>query len=258
MHDERIREAFTQQAPTLAVAPTFHAQDVMDAIRAGLGGNGRGRLLDAGCGPGIVLAAAGADFAQVEGLDLTPAMVQRAREACHEAGLASARLHEGSMLAMPFEDGRFDAVVTRLTLHHLEAPGDALREMARVLAPGGTLVVADILGCEDPAEAALHDALEILRDPSHVRLLPEAQLQSLLETAGLRVSGCQKLTRHRRFAEWAAIVDAPERTAPLELAMRTLAASGCGRGIELHLEDGEPAFLHRWAIWTARKDPPRP
>lgn len=254
VHDDRIREAFTQQAPALSVAPFFHAEDILPAIRDGLAGNGRGRLLDAGCGPGVVLAAVGADFAEVYGLDLTPAMLERATLACREADLVGAELQVGSMLAMPFDDGHFDAVVTRLTLHHLEAPGDALREMARVLRPGGTLVIADLLGCKDPAEAALQDALEILRDPSHVRLLPEAEMRDLLAGAGLNEQGCQRLDKRRGFAEWASIVNAPERTGPLLLAMRTLAESGCGQGIELAMDANGPTFLHRWAIWTLAKE----
>jgi len=254
VHDERIRKAFTQQAPALSVAPAFHAEDILLAIREGLAGDGRGRLLDAGCGPGVVLAAVGADFAEVCGLDLTPAMVERAKVACQEAGLAEAHLKVGSMLAMPFDDGHFDAVVSRLTLHHLEAPGDALREMARVLRPGGTLVIADLLGCKDPAEAALQDALEILRDPSHVRLLPEAEVREFFTRAGLSQQSFQRIHKRRSFAEWASIVDAPERTEPLLLAMRTLAEAGCGQGIELAMDGDQPTFLHRWAIWTLRKE----
>lgn len=253
VHDDRIREAFTQQAPALSAAPSFHAKDILRAIREGLAGDGSGQLLDAGCGPGVVLAAVGADFAKVCGLDLTPAMVERAKIACREADLAGAQLQVGSMLAMPFDDGHFDAVVTRLTLHHLETPGDALREMARVLRPGGTLVVADLLGCEDPAEAALQDALEILRDPSHVRLLPETAMRDLIARAGLNEQGCQRLDKRRGFEEWASIVNAPERTEPLLLAMRTLAESGCGQGIELAMDANGPTFLHRWAIWTLGK-----
>ncbi|MCP5058053.1 MAG: class I SAM-dependent methyltransferase [bacterium] len=253
VHDDRIRQAFTQQAPVLSVAPTFHAEDILRAIRDGLAGDGKGRLLDAGCGPGVVLAAVGADFAEVCGLDLTPAMVERAKIACQEADLTGAEIQVGSMLAMPFDDGQFDAVVTRLTLHHLEAPGDALREMARVLRPGGTLVIADLLGCEDPAEAALQDALEILRDPSHVRLLPESEMRALVAQAGLNEQGCERLDKRRGFAEWASIVNAPERTEPLLLAMRTLAESGCGQGIELAMEADQPTFVHRWAIWTLGK-----
>src|SRR4029079_3322625 len=126
--------------------------------------------LDVACGPGIVVEALARDAGGVVGCDLTPEMLEKARQRCAAAKLTNVRFVPGRAEALPFEDAEFDVVVSRSALHHFLDPAATLREMARVLRPGGRMVTVDVMASEDPAEAALHNALEILRDPSHVRM----------------------------------------------------------------------------------------
>jgi ubiquinone/menaquinone biosynthesis C-methylase UbiE len=71
---------------------------------------------------------------------------------------------------LPFEDASFDTVVSRSAVHHFPDPAAAFREMARVVRVGGRVITVDVQSAETADEAALHNALEILRDPSHVRM----------------------------------------------------------------------------------------
>lgn len=185
--------------------------------------------------------------------DLTPEMLRQARQRCAEAGLINVTFREGSATGLPFPDASFDAVVTRLSIHHFEVPRQPMAEMARVLRPGGTLVLADVVSSEVPEESALHNAIEILRDPSHVRMLPASELTALIEGAGLTIRHTQTWDEQREFEEWVRIVDDPHRIAPVRTVVRTLAGLGQHAGTGWSLADGQLVFFHRWHLVVARK-----
>jgi SAM-dependent methyltransferase len=96
------------------------------------------RVLDVGCGTGVVALAATRTGAHVTALDLTPELLARARENASIAG-AEVDWHEGDVEALPFEDASFDAVVSQFGHMFAPRPEVATREMLRVLKPGGTI-----------------------------------------------------------------------------------------------------------------------
>lgn len=153
--------------------------------------------------------------------------------------------------ALPYEDAAFDVVVSRSAIHHFPDPAAVLREMARVVRAGGRMVTVDVMAAETPSEAALHNALEILRDPSHVRMLPQSELHAMLVQAGLEVESCVAWTNHREFEEWLAITNAPERRRPLRVVMEALARAGASAGIGLRMEDDKIRFEHTAALTVA-------
>jgi SAM-dependent methyltransferase len=69
-------------------------------------------------------------------------------------------------------------------VHHFDRPARVTSEIFRVLRPGGSFVIADVISSEVPADAELQNAIEILRDPSHVRMLAGSELTALVEQAG--------------------------------------------------------------------------
>ena len=91
----------------------------------------------------------------------------------------------GSALPLPYPDGSFTIVVSRFAFHHFPDPQAVLAEMVRVCASGGRILVCDVQASADPGKAAEFNRMEILRDPSHVRALPESELRGLFRAVGL-------------------------------------------------------------------------
>jgi SAM-dependent methyltransferase len=96
------------------------------------------KLLDVACGTGVVAVTAARAGARVTGLDLTPALVERARENARIAGL-TIEWHEGDVEALPFDVGAFDVVLSQFGHMFAPRPAVAVSEMLRVLKPGGVL-----------------------------------------------------------------------------------------------------------------------
>jgi len=181
-HRDTVIEQFTRQAPRYAAAPPINDGALPGLLVALSAVSASERVLDVACGPGIVTAAFAAAARTAVGLDLVEAMLGRARTHARELGLANVEFLTGDANALPFEDGAFDVVVSRFALHHLERPGTAVAEMARVCAEGGRVVVCDVAPSPDTADA--FNAMELLRDPSHTRALTEEQLLELLAATG--------------------------------------------------------------------------
>lgn len=95
-----------------------------------------GQVLDLGCGSGEITAALAAGGLTMTGADLSPAMIQVA-QSTHAVGKVAAWVHLGNDRALPFADGGFDAVVSSSVLEYVTNPAEQLREVARILKPGG-------------------------------------------------------------------------------------------------------------------------
>lgn len=252
-HDNRIVEEFSRQAESIATAAVFNDETILERIREAARLTPAARVLDVACGPGIVVEHLARGCREAVGCDITPQMIEKARSRCAAAGLGNVRFVPGRVEALPFEDGEFDVVVSRSAVHHFMDPSAAFREMARVVRAGGRVITLDVASSEDPEQANLHNALEILRDPSHVRMLPKSELNRAIGQAGLLVDEVIAWTNHREFDEWMKIISAPERVAPLKVVMAALARAGASAGIDLRLEAGKIRFDHHPALTIASK-----
>ena len=98
---------------------------------------------DLGCGTGQVSAALAPFVSRVVGVDSSAAMLQAARKRLKDHG--NVELRRGDLEALPIDDNRLDAATVMLVLHHVAEPARALADVARVLKPGGRLVLVDML-----------------------------------------------------------------------------------------------------------------
>ena len=253
-HLDRVREEFTRQADTFAVHAVKADEKVEVRFQGAIGGAGDGEILDVACGPGVVTAALAGRAAGLTAFDATPAMLEKARQRCADAGLDNVRFQEGDAQNMPFEDACFDGVVTRLAIHHFSEPQKVMNEIFRVLKPGGRAIIVDVIVSDDAEEAALQNAIEIIRDPSHIRMLPETELIGAIDGAGFDITDISGWDADREFEEWTGIANDPQRIGPLRTICRTPAKDGrhAGFGLSINAAD-DMVFFHRWRMIVADK-----
>src|SRR5262249_54247437 len=144
-----------------------------------------GRVVEVGCGPGLVACTVAELARHVTGIDLTPAMIEQARARQRSRGLTNLTWLVGDAVPLPFPDAAFSVVVTRYSLHHFLDPKAMLAEMVRVCRPGGRVGVIDVF-TSSPKQAQAYNRVEKLRDPSHVRALSREELTGLCHDAGLQ------------------------------------------------------------------------
>ena len=182
-HSEQILDQFTRQAEGFARSPTARSEEILERIVRLARPEAQDAALDVACGPGLLVCALARQVRHATGIDLTPAMLEQARRAQQEQGLANVTWDQGDVTAMPYADASFDVVTCRFAFHHFPEPLAVLREMRRVGRAGGRIVVAD--SAPAAAKADTFNAMEKLRDPSHTRALPEEEMTALFRAAGL-------------------------------------------------------------------------
>lgn len=151
--------------------------DVEAAILEVLGETPMKLLLDLGTGTGRMLELFASRFERGLGLDVNNSMLAYARSRLGTAGLTHAEVRHGDLYSLSVADRSADAVVMHQVLHYLSEPALAVREAARVLAPGGRLLIVDF---------APHEIEELRERHAHERLgFSDAQVGEWLREAGL-------------------------------------------------------------------------
>jgi ubiquinone/menaquinone biosynthesis C-methylase UbiE len=146
-------------------------------------------VLDVACGTGALAARlAPATARQFVGIDLAAAMLTVAAQKL--TAQPHCTLACGRADALPFADAQFDLVVTASALHYFRDPVAALREMARVVRPGGRVIVLD--WCRDYLVCQLCDLALTALDPAHHTCYTQQQLRSFFAQAGLVVRSEQR------------------------------------------------------------------
>ena len=173
--------------------------EVEAAIARALEARPVGRLVDIGTGTGRMIALFGARSSHAIGLDRSPEMLRLARVKLAEAGLSSAELRQGDMYALPLSGGSADTVILHQVLHFAHQPEAAVAEAARLLAPGGHLLVVDF---------AAHELEELRARDAHVRLgFADEAVLKYLESAGLEA----RVLEHLEGGELTVTIWAGER-----------------------------------------------
>src|SRR4051794_39938441 len=127
-----VLDQFTRQAAPFASSAAMRDQDALRLLVDFSGARADDTVLDVACGPGLVVAAFATACRHSTGIDLTPAMIDKAREHAAALGLTNVDWHVGDVLPLPFSDRAFSIVVSRFAFHHFADPFAVLREMARV------------------------------------------------------------------------------------------------------------------------------
>src|SRR5215471_12100444 len=130
-HNEEIVDQFTRQAVPFSTAKGIRDAQALELLVAAAGTSADDTVLDVACGPGLVACAFARVARHVTGIDLTPAMLDRASAIAAEQGVTNVTFQVGDVMRMPFPDASFSIVVARFAFHHFVHPGAVLAEMKR-------------------------------------------------------------------------------------------------------------------------------
>jgi ubiquinone/menaquinone biosynthesis C-methylase UbiE len=219
---ESVRRQFGPVAAAYATSAVQAGGADLTAMLAAGDLRGDEPVLDVATGAGHTALAFAPHVASVTAIDLTEEMLAQGRRLAAERGLTNVTFARGDAEHLPVPDASVDLVTCRYAAHHFPRPAAAAHEWARVLAPGGRLLLVDVVSPDDLAADTVLNAAEVLRDPSHVRDHTVAQWLAMLETAGFAVADLGRFPLRLEFASWTERMRTPPTTAE---QIRTLFAA---------------------------------
>jgi ubiquinone/menaquinone biosynthesis C-methylase UbiE len=184
---EAARRYFEAHAATWDSIRSLHIADaeIERAIAGLLADRPIGALLDIGTGTGRMLELFAPRAKSAIGIDRSSEMLRLARVKLEEAGISGASLRQGDMYALPLGDRCADSIILHQVLHYAQQPGAAIAEAARVLSPGGRLLVIDF---------AQHDRAELKEQDAHLRLgFADDAMRGWFGAAGLDLDRIERL-----------------------------------------------------------------
>lgn len=218
-HTQVVQRQFGEQAAAYLTS-AVHAQGTEFALlQAEVQGRSDARVLDLGCGAGHVSFNVAAAVGEVVAYDLSQQMLDVVRDTAEARGLDNVRTQRGAAERLPFEDGEFDFVFSRYSAHHWSDLGLALREVRRVLKPGGVAAFIDVMSPGSPLLDTYLQTVEVLRDTSHVRDYSAAEWLRQVSEAGLFTRSHTRQRLHLEFASWVERMRTPQA---LRVAIREL------------------------------------
>jgi len=188
--------------------------------------------LDVGTGTGHTAFALAPYAAQVIGLDPTPQMLAEAEVLRRQQGLCNVHWVLGDVAALPLRDQAVDVVTCRRAAHHFPDILAAMKEMRRMLRPGGRLVIDDRTVPDEPDLDALMNRLDVLHDPSHVREYRQDEWVALCEAVGLVPDIAEVYVRHRPLSSLTEGAGADEAAEILQLVEAMSPAQGAALDLE--------------------------
>jgi ubiquinone/menaquinone biosynthesis C-methylase UbiE len=214
---------------------------------------GTERVLDVATGGGHTAFALAPYAAEVIALDLTQPMLDVARKEAEVRGLTNISYLAADAQALPCEDESFDVVACRQAAHHFPRWEQGVREWARVLKPGGKLLIVDSISPEEPALDAFLNEVEILRDPSHVRNHRISEWQNELNNVGFTLQIAREWGIYLDIPSWTQRMRTPaESVALIEQLLRTASPAARER-LKIEETDGVLGFTLPAVILTGTK-----
>ncbi len=218
---DSVQNQFNQAASNYSTSPIHAAGADLQIMVKIAQLSGHEQLLDAGSGTGHTALTFAPHVAQVIAYDLAESMLMQGSQLAAQRGITNIDFRQGDVEQLPFEDASFDVVTTRLSAHHWPNPLTALREFRRVLRPNGRLLISDIVSSSDFIVDTHFQAIELLRDPSHVRDHTIGQWLDMLDQSGFQSDVPHTWEVYIDFTSWIRRINTP---AQHEAMIRTLLA----------------------------------
>lgn len=216
-HHDNVEKQFGSQASAYLTSTVHASGRDLQRLAERLASFSQASVLDMGCGAGHASFVAAQNVKQVVAYDLSAQMLDVVAQAAKEKGLTNIATRQGYAEKLPFEDGSFDVVISRYSAHHWHDVGLALREVNRVLKPGGVAIVMDVMSPGHPVRDIWLQTVEALRDTSHVRNYSSGEWLALMTDANLIADSMLTDRLPLEFSTWVARMRTP---APLVEAIR--------------------------------------
>ena len=218
-HHDQVADAFGSTAAAYLTSQTHATGADLQTLAEAIAATPDARVLDMGCGAGHASFAVAPHAKEVVAYDIAQPMLATVEGAANARGLANIRTQQGAAEQLPFADDSFDWVISRMSAHHWHDVPLALAEVRRVLKPGGKVLFIDIAGSDHPLLDTHLQAVELLRDGSHIRDYRADEWIALFEAAGFEASIRERWRIDIEFGSWVARMRTPE---PRVVAIRSL------------------------------------
>ena len=251
---ESAKERFGRQSVAYSKSSILANKDHLNLIVDLVAPKRSDKVLDIATGNGFLAFELADRVSEVIGCDITRDMIDTAEVIRDERKLNNVTFKMMDAESLGFDDGFFDIVSCRFAFHHFTNPGKVMSEMVRVCKNGGTIVLVDGLSSEDAVKSKYHNEIEQIRDPSHVRLYPQSELEGMFRDAGLKMIHARNWDADFYFDEWISIADPGDEI--VEQLRRTMIDSieDDKTGLNVHFDDdGRLLFTHDTVILVAGK-----
>ncbi len=209
-HEALVQEQFDPRAQAY-VQSTVHASgDDLDKLEAIAGSVQPKSSIDLGAGGGHVAYRLAAHATSVTAVDLSAAMMKAVEQTAQARGLRNISTCVAPAERIPFEDASFDFLACRFSAHHWRDFEEGLRQARRILQPGSTAVFIDVVSPGFAAFDTHLQAVELLRDPSHVRNFTGFEWEAALARAGFRVRKTEARRLRMEYTTWVDRMRTPE------------------------------------------------
>lgn len=200
---QAVQQQFGRQAALYTRSAVHMSGDTLEILVEWAQPAAHHRVIDVATGVGFTGFAFARRAGSVVAYDLTQPMLQQAAALARQRSLGNVRFVQGPAERLPFHDATFDIYTCRTAPHHFFDVPAFLAEARRVLKPGGQFLMADTVTTEDPAIDRWENAIELLRDPSHVRNYAPSEWLRMIGGAGLETLRADlSLRTHLTFHDW--------------------------------------------------------
>ncbi|HEX9133882.1 MAG TPA: class I SAM-dependent methyltransferase [Ktedonobacteraceae bacterium] len=205
-HDKKaqVQDYFSRTAESYVGSFSHRAGDDLQRLTELGEWNPQLQALDIATGGGHTALAVAPYVAQITVTDLTPRMLEKAREYILAQGVTNASFQVADAEHLPFAPESFDRVTCRIAPHHFPDIPQFVQEVARVLKPVGIFLLIDCMAPSDPQLDTFDNTVEKWRDPSHGRSCTAEEWQAFLKDAGLSIEHMEFFRKTHEYDDWTA------------------------------------------------------
>lgn len=198
-HHQSVYQQFDEQATSYLTSAVHANGEDLHALQKYLINCETAKVLDLGSGAGHVSFTVADKVESVIAFDLSDAMLEVVATTAKERGLNNISTIKGNVESLPFESHSFDLIISRYSAHHWHDVEQALREVRRVLKPGGRVIFIDVVSPGHPIFDLYLQTVEVLRDTSHVRDYPASEWSNMFNNARLFLKNIESFRLRLEF-----------------------------------------------------------